>query len=310
MKIHRHHIKAMLSLLAVVALFFPVVAVGETSPPDSNQLLRDYQAAELRYQEVAKIYRALRRAVRSDPVLKEKVFGSSRPTTGLRLGPVPNDGKGVRVRSVVAGSLAEQAGLRAEDVVVAVDGERLDDLSGARAVQTMTRAIGGADAGASLRIEYLRDGEINVTDTRTETSVEIAQLRRAQTTQGDDGVSPSKPRAVRKRSSALDGGAVSHWSGLTFANMTPELGQYFDAEIGVLLVHRADKDSPLMEGDVVLKIGGQAPTDASQAVTLLQEYGPEEPVELQIWRHGRSILVEFDLNPPPLPDVEVTQYSR
>ena len=146
--------------LFVVTLFLPLVAVAETSPPDSNQLLRDYQAAELRYQEVAKIYRALRREVRSDPVLKEKVFGSSRPTTGLRLGPVPNDGKGVWVRRVVAGSLAEQAGLRAGDVVLAVDGERLDDLSGARAVQTMTRAIGGADAGASLRIEYLRDGEI------------------------------------------------------------------------------------------------------------------------------------------------------
>ena len=291
----------------VVALFLPMVAFGGTSQADANQLLRDYRASELLYQEAAKVYRALRREVRTDPVLKEKAFGSSRPTTGLRLAPVPNDGKGVRVRSVVAGSLAEQAGLRAEDVVLAVDGGRLDNVSGPRAVQTMMRAIGGADAGASLRIEYLRDGEINVTDTRTQTTAEIMRLRGAQATQGGDGVSASKLHAGRKRSSTLDGGAVSHWSGLTFANMTPELGQYFDAEIGVLLVHRADKDLPLMEGDVVLKIGGQAPTDASQAVTLLQEYGPEEPVELQIWRHGRSILVEFDLNPPPLPEVEIAQ---
>ena len=137
--------------LFVVALLLPAVAVGETSAQDSNQLLSDYQAAELRYQEAAKAYRALRREVRSDAVLKEMVFGSGRPTTGLRLGPVPDGGKGVRVRSVTPGSLAEQAGLRAEDVVLAVDGERFDDLSGARAVQTMTRVASAARRPTTFR---------------------------------------------------------------------------------------------------------------------------------------------------------------
>ena len=210
----------MLPPLFLVAMCLPAVAVGDTSPPDPSQLLRDYQAAELRYQEAAKVYRALRREVLSDPVLKEMVFGSSRPTTGLRLGPVPEGGQGVRVRSVIPGSLAEEAGLRAEDVILAVDGERFENLSGARAVQTMTRAIRHADAGASVRIEYLRGGEINVTDTRAQTSAELAQLRGAMAQRGDGPwPSPRKSRAVRKRSAALDGGAVSHWSGLTFVNI-------------------------------------------------------------------------------------------
>lgn len=287
-----------LPLLFVVALCVPAVAVGEPSPPDSNQLLRDYQAAALRYQEAEKAYRALRREVRGDPVLKAMVLGRSRPTTGLRLGPVPDDGNGVWVRSVTPGSLAEEAGLRAEDVILAVDGERFDDLSGARAVQSMTRAIGRADVGASLTIEYLRGGKINVTDTRTQTSAEIARLRVAMVTQRGDGPAPSKPRAVRKRSSAGEDGAVSHWSGLTFVNMTPGLGQYFGAETGVLLVHNADEDLPLMEGDVILKIGGQTPSDALQAVKLLQGYEPEEPVAFQIWRHGRAFLVEFGFDLP------------
>ncbi len=92
--------------------------------------------------------------------------------------------------------------------------------------------------------------------------------------------------------------------------MTPELGQYFGAEIGVLIVHRADQDLPLMEGDVILKIGRQTPTDASHAVKLLQGYDLEAPAAFQIWRHGRSFLMEFDFNPPPLPDVELAQDSR
>ena len=93
-------------------------------------------------------------------------------------------------------------------------------------------------------------------------------------------------------------------------NMTPALGQYFGVETGVLLVHRADEDLPLIEGDVILKIGRQRPVDVLQAVKILEGYEPDEPVAFQIWRHGRSVLVEFDFNPPPLPDVEMAQDSR
>jgi S1-C subfamily serine protease len=252
--------------------------------------------------------------VRSDPVLKETLFGSSRPTTGLRLGPAPDGGKGVLVRSVMPGSLAEQAGLRAEDVVVAVDGERFDDVEGPGAVQMMTRVIGHADAGASVRIEYLRGGEINVTDTRTQTSAEIARLRNSRLEDRNTGNRANQRQAVqnrsRQRSSALDGGAVSHWAELTFVSMTPELGQYFGAETGVLLVHCSEKDLPLMPGDVILKIGQQTPVDASQAVSLLQGYDPNETVVLEIWRYGRPILLEFAFNAPPPLDVQVAQNLR
>ncbi len=117
-------------------------------------------------------------------------------------------------------------------------------------------------------------------------------------TQRGDGPSPSKPRAVRKRGAAGDDGTGSHWSGLTFVNMTPGLGRYFGAETGVLLVHRADEGLPLMDGDVILEIGEQAPADASQAVKLLEEYEPDEPVGFKIWRHGRTFLVEFGFDLP------------
>ena len=78
-------------------------------------------------------------------------------------------------------------------------------------------------------------------------------------------------------------------------------------ETGVLPVHHTDKDLPLMEGDVILKIGRRRPADALHAVKILEVYEPDEPVAFQIWRHGRSFLVEFDFNPTPLPDVETAQ---
>ena len=99
-------------------------------------------------------------------------------------------------------------------------------------------------------------------------------------------------------------------TGLTFVNMTPRLGEYFGAETGVLLVHCADEDLPLLGGDVILKIGKQAPADASQAVKLLQGYEADEAVELEIWRHGLRFLVEFEFNAQPLLEVQVAQDSR
>jgi S1-C subfamily serine protease len=244
-------------------------------------------------------------------VLKEKMFRTSRPTTGLLLGTVPDDGQGVRVSSVIPGSLAEQAGLRAEDVVLAVDGMRFDDLSGARAVQIMKRAISRAEAGTSLRIEYLRGSEINITDTRTQTPAEIAQLR--DSLPKDQNNPTNQPETVpepsRQRSTALDGGAVIHWSGLTFVNMTRGLGPYFGTETGVLLVH-SDERLPLMEGDVILKIGKQALVNASQALSLLQGYDPDETVTVEIWRHGQSILLEFTFDTPAPPDEQVARNLR
>jgi S1-C subfamily serine protease len=237
--------------------------------------------------------------VRSVPVLNDKIFKTIRPTIGLRLGPVPDEGKGVLVRSVIPGSLAEQAGLLAEDVILAVDEVRFNELSGARAVQSMRRAISRDDTGTSVRIEYLRGGEINITDTRTQTTAEIARLRESMPADQNSGKTSNQRQALsksnRRQSSALDGGAVIHWSGLTFVNMTPALGSYFGVESGVLLVH-TDGSLPLAEGDVILKIGQQDLVNATQAVNLLQAYDRSETMTFEIWRYRQSIRLEFAFN--------------
>jgi S1-C subfamily serine protease len=65
-----------------------------------------------------------------------------------------------------------------------------------------------------------------------------------------------------------------------------------------------------MEGDVILKIGQQALVNASQALSLLQGYDPDETVTVEIWRHGQSILLEFTFNTPALPDEQVARNLR
>ena len=97
---------------------------------------------------------------------------------------------------------------------------------------------------------------------------------------------------------------IGVWAGLTFLNLTPELGAYFGAEKGVLLANSTEAELPLMEGDVILKIGEQVPADAMQMVELLHQYEPEEFVALELWRHGKKYLVEMDLYAPPTPPPE------
>ncbi|HEX9755993.1 MAG TPA: M28 family peptidase [Gemmatimonadales bacterium] len=74
---------------------------------------------------------------------------------GAYLGTVPdmtdNPG-GVRLSGVRAGSPAEQAGLRAGDIITRIGDHRVGDL------QAMTDALRAYQAGASARLVFLRDG--------------------------------------------------------------------------------------------------------------------------------------------------------
>jgi putative serine protease PepD len=65
-------------------------------------------------------------------------------------------GPGVRLKEVLPGSPAEQAGIRAGDIVTAMDGESVTDL---RSYSRLLKAHGPGD---EVEITFLRDGEETV----------------------------------------------------------------------------------------------------------------------------------------------------
>jgi len=67
------------------------------------------------------------------------------------------DAAGVRLSGVVPGLGAEAAGLRADDVIVAIDGLPTPDVNGLRA------ALRGRNAGDTVVVDYIRDGERQAT---------------------------------------------------------------------------------------------------------------------------------------------------
>ncbi len=65
---------------------------------------------------------------------------------------------GVVIERVVANSAAEQAGLKAGDVIAAIDGKAV------QSIREVSEAIGAHEAGESIQVSYVRDGISNTQD--------------------------------------------------------------------------------------------------------------------------------------------------
>jgi len=89
---------------------------------------------------------------------------------------------------------------------------------------------------------------------------------------------------------------------MRLARLTPELGRYFGASHGVLVVRApAHGVLKLQDGDVILAIGGRAPTSSSQAIRILTSYDPGEKIKLVILREHHRLDITASMPAPPGP---------
>jgi S1-C subfamily serine protease len=77
---------------------------------------------------------------------------------------------------------------------------------------------------------------------------------------------------------------------MELVTLNPELGEYFGAERGVLVVRGpAENDIlGLKSGDVILGIGGREVRSPEHAMRILRSFEPEEKLTVQIIRHRQS----------------------
>jgi serine protease Do len=157
--------------------------------------------------------------------------------------------KGALVAGAQDGTPAAKAGLKAGDVITAVNGEAVAN------ARELTRKVAGMKPGAKAEFTYLRDGR-----ERTVT-VELATL-------------PNEQRASLDRPK-LDDGVPK--LGLQLAPAGEVAGS---GEDGVV-VTRVDPDGPaaakgIKDGDVILEVGGQAvakPADVKAGLEAAQKAG-------------------------------------
>ncbi len=151
--------------------------------------------------------------------------------------------EGVDVVGVSPGGPAEQAGLKAGDVVIAVDGKALRRSGERSASAQLVEYMRGVEPGKVVKVDYLRDGKKQAASVTT---------------------APAEPpivRVIRRQFGGPDGeglpfpglemllGPGRAFGSLELVPVTPKLGSYFGTDRGLLVVRApAAKGLPLEEG--------------------------------------------------------------
>lgn len=216
------------------------------------------------------------------------------PLIGVTLDP-GSGREGARVLDVSPGGPAAAAGVRAGDLIVAVNGESM--VGRDRAAHDATRALRASPPEQPLKLKLQRAGK------PLELAVTPRTLRYDASALAIDGpftaalpvppMPPTPPDVLLSSGGAfVHAGMRSGLSGLEFVTLTPGLGEYFGADKGVLVV-RAPKAGTLQlrEGDVIQAIGGREPTSGAHATRILASYQPGESVAIRVLRQRKVVTL-------------------
>ena len=256
-------------------------ADSATAESDAQQakLEEQLEAARKQLEEAAHQVAELS-AQLSQPVIESFVDmegDHGRAIIGVQLEPTPG-GAGARVRGVSPGGPAAEAGIRAGDVVVAVNGTEVKGENPARQVMRLMRAV-KPDSKVSVRV--LREGSPH----------DFTVVARQSPGYFFANFPPfTEPLVGGPRGPFLVQGPMMD---MELATLTPQLGRYFGSETGVLVVRApADGALKLEDGDVILAIDGRQPTSGSHATRILASYQPGEKVTLRIVRQHKTLDLE------------------
>jgi S1-C subfamily serine protease len=206
-------------------------------------------------------------------------------------GEEPTDG--VRVVSVSPGGPAEEAGLKANDVILAIDGKVFHDDKKTSAEAQLLAQMRHAEPGTQVTVQYRRDGQVQTTKVMPKSIDEFVTTRVA------EAMSSMPPmigpiRLTDHGPMWMDG--ARGFGSAELADLTPGLGHYFGTDKGLLVV-RAPKDErlKLQDGDVILDIDGRVPGSPSHAYEILNSYRDGETLKLHVMRQQKKMELPIQI---------------
>jgi serine protease Do len=196
---------------------------------------------------------------------------------------------GVYVQDVRPDSPASRAGLRAGDIVVEFDGERV------RSTRQFTRLVRETPPGRAVNMAVARG---------------TAQQMLEVTPRESRGMSievPDFSREIERRMRALPGELDVEWPfssartrlGLSLTPLSTQLAAYFGVTEGVL-VSEVEADSPaaragVRAGDVLTAVAGRTVNDPSDVRIALREAAAGATVEIRLVRDRKEVTVKAAL---------------
>jgi serine protease Do len=173
---------------------------------------------------------------------------------------------GVLVTKVFPGDPAEKAGIRAKDIILSVNGKKVDSS------RELSRTIAESAVGHETELLVLRDG--------TEKKFAIELGKRPETM-----VAAQSPEVQKKNP-----------LGIAVSNLTPEIIQQFrlQAEKGVMVVG-VEPDSKggeagVLPGDLIKEINHREVKDVDQYLKEIGEFKKGETISLYILRSNRGFM--------------------
>jgi serine protease Do len=180
--------------------------------------------------------------------------------------------EGVIVTEIMKDSPAEKAGIEIEDVILAINSEKIKNVT-----QLSTR-VGSTDPGTKIKLKILRGGK--------EKTVSI--------TIGEFPADKPQARAQKKSIQNL---------GFSVSDLTPALQHQYDIDDDEgIVITRVERNSDgfragLREGDVILKLNRKTVESADDFYNELQEVESDQPIALYIKRGDQKLFVAFTIPP-------------
>ena len=214
--------------------------------------------------------------------------------------------KGLRVDAVTPGGPADKAGVRHGDVITSVDGKPVPAGDAGR----MSLPLGELKVDQTIKLGVLRDGktmDIAVKAERREPfnmayALGDGDMHDFEHLPPDfdkrihERVEQAMQRAhVAERASESATHALEHlsfsspWWGLNLASLNADLGSYFGADHGVLVLSAKDDAlKSLKSGDVLLDIDGKKVERPEDALRLLRERPAGSDLKVQVLRQHKT----------------------
>ena len=188
-----------------------------------------------------------------------------------------NDRSGVLVNSVKAGSAADKAGIKRDDVITAINGEKIEDSN------VLRNKVAGTLPGTEIKVTVNRDGkEQELTAKLDEFDVNASKKTGPGGEEDDNSAGPQS-----------QGGKL----GLALQPVTPQIAKQLGLDSGSegMLVTEVDPSGPSAEAgidrnDVILEINRTAVNSIADVKAALDKAG-DKPVLLLVSRRGQTIYL-------------------
>jgi hypothetical protein len=253
----------------------------------------------------------------------EKMRGG--PGLGIVMAPNPA-AAGVRIAAVSPESPAQKAGLRANDVILSINGKTVSG-NGTAAVDQARGLLGDLKKDQVVKLRYARQGKAY------DANVKAGDIRRVMVYNRDgEDMPPMHGGDMHKRMMMLPPGVemeiervgprgecakgekdcgmpnlyqAFRWQGLNLSSIDAGLGRYFGTDKGVLVLSSGADLKGLQSGDVVLRVAGTVVDSPRDVMRALRDKDAGSQLQMDVLRDRRPASVTVIVpESRPLPFME------